>query len=259
MQLTSLAVSLFLTAEPSSGACPNGVLAAPGLPPAETLTNWPTEKLNRPLSLPRGVWGLGTSAVYSGLSATGGTRHAAGATLGVTVAPVCNLELGVETAHLLTPAVPFTTVAPGITLALTRSIAATLGANLHVQPDAVGTRFASAWLGAPVRWRLSEWFGLVGFDRLLIVSTRWGGVLGDSSDLSLSVPVGVLLQPLQTLSLEARVVPVATVSVAVSKLEFHLEALFAPLRTLDVVLSGFLSPGAGTTLVVLSAGVRLRL
>jgi hypothetical protein len=240
-------------------ACRNGVLSAPDQPPAATLGTWPTEKVQRPLALPRGTWSLGAAAAYSGQTVTGGVRHAAGITASVAVSPLCNLELGVQTAHALTPPVPFVTVVPSVTLALTRFTAATLGADLFLQPSVDGSRSATVWLGTPVRLRIVDWLALVGADRLLTVSTAWGGA-NSGTQLSFGLPVGLLFQPLPRLSLEAKVAPVVLASpFSFSRLDVFAEALFAPLRTFDVIVSGYLSPRADTTVLVVSAGVAVRL
>ncbi|MHB8875871.1 MAG: hypothetical protein ACYC8T_19455 [Myxococcaceae bacterium] len=260
MHLTALAAALALAADPTTSACRNGALASSDVAPAATLAEYPTEKLHRPLALPARAWALGASGVYSGRTGAAGTAHAAGATLDVAVSPLCNLEVGLETAHVLTPVLPLTSVAPRIALALTDSTAVSLIANLRLQPTGYGARYAGVWLGAPVRLRLAEWVGVVGLERLAGLEVLWGEPIGSAAGFTLSLPAGVLIQPSRRLSLEARLRPVvAVLPLALSRLEVEAELLFVPVHWLDVILAGYVWPASPVTQVIASAGVRLRL
>jgi len=175
------------------------------------------------------------------------------------MSPACNVEVGLDTAHLLTPPLAFVDLSPSVTVALTASVAISLGANLQLQPSAIGQRAGPIGVGAPLRLRLNDWFGLVGLERVFSVSMRWGGPLGSVAGLNANLPMGVLLQAGPQVSFEARVRPVVSiVPFAFSRLEFDVEGFFTPLRWLDVVLAGYVSPG-DPLVIVASAGVRRNL
>lgn len=259
MQLMALAVAAILGADPAA-SCRRGLVAASEAGVADPLSDYPTEKLKRPLALPRYSWSLSTSGVYSGTFTGGGAANAGGATLGVAFAPACNLEIGVDTAHAFLPAQPFNTVAPSVTMAMVDWIALMVSARLRLQPTELGVRSVSTWLGSPLRWALTRWIGIVGLERIVGLSVLWSESAGTSTAFTLSAPLGALFQPASRFSVEAKVQPLFVLAPsAAARVEFDFEALFVPLQWLDVRLTGHLAPGPSATLLIASLGVSVRL
>lgn len=262
MQVTALLVAAVLAAEPAAlrPGCRNGLLGPEGPEAFVGLESYPTAKLLRPLTLPRWTWSVSGAGVYSGNYTSTFAAHGGGLVLGAASSPVCNVEVSVLTAHQLAPSPhPLSAVVPQVVVALTPSVGLAATTQIQVQPSGAGLQAAVAYLGAPIRFRLTDWLGLIGLEQLLGVEVYWGAPIATIVLPTAALPLGLLLQPSPFVSIEVRVRPRVGLSpLAFWRVDFEAEILVAPRRWIDFLVTGYGSAASSSQLVV-SLGTRLRL
>lgn len=262
MQVSALLLAAVFAAEPAPvrPTCRNGIWGPTDPAALVGLDVYPAPKLLRPLTLPRWTWSVSASGVYSGNFSPGFATHGGGVVLGAASSPVCNVEISVQTAHLLAPSPhPLSAVVPQVLVALTPAVALAATTQVQVQPSGAGIQAAVAYLGVPIRFRLTQWLGVVGLEQVVGVEVYWGPPISTSVVPIIALPLGLLLQPASFLSIEVRTRTKAGLNpTPFWRLDLESEVLVAPWNWVDLVATASASAAPAGQLA-LSLGVRLRL
>lgn len=253
------------------GASSWGRIADPARAPL-TLEAYTTRKIARPFTAPPSTV---TVELFESVSASFVTAPSGplrlddlGGALSFSRAFGCRVELGVTTVHGFLPPNPLTTVALNARIGLIPGgLALQLNARIPV-PGPNGSTFGVA-AGLPARYTVHPLFALVGLDR--IVEVYGSSIPIDQttevvSALAASVPIGVIMQPLDALAVEVRARPrLLTLGLAPTTpiswlrvVDADLQITYAFNEHLDVVFTEYGSFSAVRTVVVSGVAVVVR-
>ena len=163
--------------------------------------DYPQDRLTRPMTLPARRWSVAVEPAYAYESRTG--SMAAFGALEARVALSCDVEVGLKTWHAVEPFAPLAVISPSVRWNLFRGgLAFEAVANVPVMK--VGQTYTGGIsLGLPFKHLFGPSVAFVGLmNAVQVGATRYEAIGITDFYASVSLPVGLLFQPAEWLSVE---------------------------------------------------------